>query len=733
MPDPAEVAASPAEPAVAEAETDSLAHLLGLDAATGRALSGAGFGTLEAVRAATDDELRAVGLDEETLLRVRQAAAAGTSPAEAAPPEETSAIVEKWIRSARKPDRSRKRSAPPPAAKASTEVLRKWVDGDDRALEHWIQTPTGESADGAGTSPPPSAPALGSEPPVAATDAPGAGVLPADLVEREETVVRWLTGLLDRVKSDQFDPSSLIREFQELHRGLYDERDRRRRLEEELEHVKRGSIAVIKYVRNRETKAREELVEEKDREIAELRSQIAALALAGVELPAAEQRPEDGVKLRNELADRTTEFAEREAELKHRIVELEGELRGLKSEADRAAGNPGTPEALRGEREDRERELTRRENELRTRFEEYKVRVDEFERKREAINFKDRELLDREQDILIRQKALELEARRVEEAKKGLPAELLAKNPAAQAEATRLEAIEEAIARREQELAAREAHLASRLDEVDKLQKQAVEQEADQLRLDALVETKITKIRTGVRRLDDLTFGGIPAGSQILVSGPAHSGKDLLSRLFIQEGLKSGQGALWVLTDRTYQTVREEITAVFPAYAEHEKKGRVRYVDLYSRSLGVTEAERGVKLLASQDKAILEQLTQAVNTFANELKEKASGYRLVFESVSTLSAYLDTAATFRFLQPLIGRRKLDRAAGYYELETGMHSESDLQTLEHMMDGSINLKVDQLKTFLSLRGITDVQSRAWVGYTFTVKSFNLGSFSLDHIR
>jgi len=175
--------------------------------------------------------------------------------------------------------------------------------------------------------------------------------------------------------------------------------------------------------------------------------------------------------------------------------------------------------------------------------------------------------------------------------------------------------------------------------------------------------------------------------------------------------------------------------AVFPQYGEAEAKGLVRYADIYSRTLGVTQAEPGVKLLAPTDKAMLEQLTQVVNGFGQEFRDKFPGksYRLVFETVSTLAAYLDTSATFRFLQPFSGRRRMDGAASYYVLETGMHTESDLQTLEHMTDGSVNLKLDQLKTFLSIRGLGEVQSRAWVGYTFSKKSFSLGSFSLDHIR
>jgi hypothetical protein len=67
------------------------------------------------------------------------------------------------------------------------------------------------------------------------------------------------------------------------------------------------------------------------------------------------------------------------------------------------------------------------------------------------------------------------------------------------------------------------------------------------------------------------------------------------------------------------------------------------------------------------------------------------------------------------------------------LDSGMHSESDMETLEHMVDGSLNLKVEQMKTFLSVRGIGEAQARGWVGYTFTKRAFSLGSFSLDHIR
>jgi KaiC/GvpD/RAD55 family RecA-like ATPase len=271
------------------------------------------------------------------------------------------------------------------------------------------------------------------------------------------------------------------------------------------------------------------------------------------------------------------------------------------------------------------------------------------------------------------------------------------------------------------------------MQELERMAGVAADAEAKQIRDDVAASAQEVKVRSGVRRLDDLLYGGFPAGAQVLVNGPAHTGKDVLARLFSVEGLKMGIPSIWVVTDKTYLQVAEDLAALYPAFPEAEKKGMVRYIDLYSRAVGSAQSSANARLLSSTDKAVLEQLGTNVNGTAQELLEKFPAYRLIFESVSTITAYLDTAATFRFLQPFVGRRKLEHAVSYYVLESGMHSESDLETLEHMVDGSINLKVEQMKTFLAVRGITDAQARVWVGYTFNKRSFNLGSFSLEHIR
>jgi KaiC/GvpD/RAD55 family RecA-like ATPase len=743
----------PARPAPA----GDLARALGISTELAEAFVGAGHTTAQAVRALPTEALEHLGASAADVDRIRAADAAPAAGGTAAATSDQ--ILERWVGSVRRPDRTRRRRVTVPQ-KDSTDVLRKWVDGDDRVMEDWIRTSEPERSATAPPAPPPGvAPVVEGTPRPVSTDATSAAVL-----EREETVVRWLTGLLDRVKTDQFDPSSMIQEAQDLHRQLYDERAKRKVLEDEVEHVKRGSIAVIKYVRSREAKEREIALREKDDELAELKLRL--LALESVQGPATDAAgdasgpPAPGsvspktaadavekatreldTRLREEFAEREHDYIERETELRRRIVQLEGDVRHLRSEsdqvkereelltADRSTIAPEVAQRL-DEVVQRERDLVARENELRARFEEIRINAEEIERRRGPLDFKERELTALDQQLQTRRQALDIEARRLEETRRSLGS---AGTPTASNESRRLEDLRHELSMKEAELKGREALLSERIQELEKMGSEAAAAEAEKMHAESTEAIKDVKVHTGVRRLDDLLFGGFPVGTQVLVNGASHTGKDVLARLFSIEGLKVGVPSIWVVTDKTYVQVREDLAGLYPNFADAEKKGMVRFVDLYSRQVGQVQSTSYARLLSGNDKGVLDQLATTVNNYAEELKEQFQTYRLIFESVSTLTAYLDSASTFRFLQPFVGRRKLDRAVGYYVLESGMHTDSDLETLEHMVDGSVNLKVEQLKTFLSVRGIGEVQARAWVGYTFTKRSFNLGSFSLEHIR
>ena len=62
------------------------------------------------------------------------------------------------------------------------------------------------------------------------------------------------------------------------------------------------------------------------------------------------------------------------------------------------------------------------------------------------------------------------------------------------------------------------------------------------------------------------------------------------------------------------------------------------------------------------------------------------------------------------------------------------SDSDVQTLKHLMNGIVEFKTDDLKNYLRVEGVCDVRTRGWIEYTHTTKNISLkGSFAVDHIR
>jgi hypothetical protein len=127
-------------------------------------------------------------------------------------------------------------------------------------------------------------------------------------------------------------------------------------------------------------------------------------------------------------------------------------------------------------------------------------------------------------------------------------------------------------------------------------------------------------------------------------------------------------------------------------------------------------------------------ISDAVDSFAKELQKKRHEYyRLVFQTISTIMVRLDPGTTFKFLSPFCGKRKKDKAVCLYTLEQGMHSDSDISMIGSMMEGEFDFKAEHEKTFMLVKGITEVQSRDWIEYTGTKRGLNIKSFSLKLIK
>jgi hypothetical protein len=63
----------------------------------------------------------------------------------------------------------------------------------------------------------------------------------------------------------------------------------------------------------------------------------------------------------------------------------------------------------------------------------------------------------------------------------------------------------------------------------------------------------------------------------------------------------------------------------------------------------------------------------------------------------------------------------------------MHTEQQLESIQHQMTGALMFKTEKQKTMLCVQGVTDAQTRDWVDYRHTNKALMVGAFSLERIR
>jgi KaiC/GvpD/RAD55 family RecA-like ATPase len=645
-------------------------------------------------------------------------------------------------------------------------TIAKWLAGDEESIDSWLED-TIEMAQ------------------------PEKPVSRRELRNREAEVGQLRDLLLEKIKqvdSGEFDAQALVDEIAHAKSELEAERRRAAGLEDELENVKRGSIAVIKFIKKQQEAgitgenladklaqemATKEILQNKVNELEGILASLREKAESGLaEMPPeaqdlkrmdmeiSERRAkldvmEKQLRIKEETfadglisyatpvhsdgtvsTDITEEFISKERELRGKIDELEKELAqaqiDLKQMSEKAEMSKGSSKDIEKDVMDRleeaqrvERNLVLREQEVLRLREELKIREEEMARLKEPLAYKEDEVLRREEDLMYREKLLQEENRRLTQmqSEMGSQDEITLKR--------RLEELQGQVTVKEEEIRNKEKYLHLKEEDLRLREQGLIDEEIEKRELDRMAELKIEKVKSGTARLDDLLLGGIPFGTNVLIYGPPFTGKEVLVNAFVAEGLKMGVPAIWVITEKPPKDIREEMMYLLSGYEEYEKKGLVRYVDSYSRSMGDETVDEYTDFVDAPTD--YEAIQKAVESAAKKFKESHQYYRLAFRSISTMIAYLDPNTAFRFLSPIAGRRKRDRAVAMYTIEKGVHGEQEIQMLGSLMDGMIEFKVENLNTFLAVRGISDVQSRAFIRYSATKQGVNIGSFSLDHIR
>ncbi len=359
----------------------------------------------------------------------------------------------------------------------------------------------------------------------------------------------------------------------------------------------------------------------------------------------------------------------------------------------------------------------------------------------EHMNSKLKELLEKEKDLQAQEESVGLKHAEL----KAMEREVLyrvddvqavrGEQPYDQERSKTLDVREQRLREKEQELKSRHYQREKELERREQALKDHLRKDIEHMEEKVEQEYAEEKVKAGIERLDDLMLGGMPFASNVLYVGPPFIGKEVAMMLFLAEGLKKGVPVVIVTTSKPPVEIERDMAPIMPTFLEYEQLGLVRWIDASgaaaAHGLPASSPEHIAKATGPDD---YDGVTRSLDSFVKDFQRQEHPYfRLAYMSLSMSVTQAEDKRSFQFVQGIAGKIRQARGVAVYAIERGMHTEQQLESIQHQMTGAVMFKTEKQKTMLSVQGVTDAQTRDWVEYRHSNKAIMMGAFSLERIR
>jgi KaiC/GvpD/RAD55 family RecA-like ATPase len=355
-----------------------------------------------------------------------------------------------------------------------------------------------------------------------------------------------------------------------------------------------------------------------------------------------------------------------------------------------------------------------------------------LEKEKADMEAQRRSLLELEKNVAIKSNQVQMREVEVRERQKGIETMLRSDTPMTETSVELLEELrqkEQALNLRERTVAEKERDLRKRTLATAKPGETVEEAE------EGTVTPKTESISTGTKRLDDLLLGGLPHGSSVLFVGPPYSGKEIGILAFLADGLRKGIPAVIITTSKTPNDLVKDFAPVLPTLLEVERLGLVRWIDATAGDQakgGPSQQRRNyIKVDGPDD---FPGIIEAIEKQTQDVRQGHYPYfKLGYLSLSTSISHTDEMESTKFIQAIARSIRDLASSAMFALERGMHTEQQIESIQHLMDGALMVKLDKQKTYLSVLGIGEAQTRDWIEFKHTSAGLIIGAFSLERIR
>jgi len=200
---------------------------------------------------------------------------------------------------------------------------------------------------------------------------------------------------------------------------------------------------------------------------------------------------------------------------------------------------------------------------------------------------------------------------------------------------------------------------------------------------------EVKRVRTYIPGLDEILYGGIPERNIVLLSGGPGTGKSIMAKQFIYNGLTKGENGIYVTLEEHPVSVIRSFHHFGWNITKYEREGKFAVVDAFTGGYGAT---------AQKEKYVVKNVDD-VKEFSEVLRtaiKETGANRVAIDSVSTL--YLTKPAMARGIVMTLKRVISGLGCTAFFVSQVSVGERGFggPGVEHAVDGIIRLDLDEFE-------------------------------------
>ncbi|MCW1301589.1 MAG: RAD55 family ATPase [Candidatus Parvarchaeota archaeon] len=199
----------------------------------------------------------------------------------------------------------------------------------------------------------------------------------------------------------------------------------------------------------------------------------------------------------------------------------------------------------------------------------------------------------------------------------------------------------------------------------------------------------------------DKVVGGIPMHRNYLLNGSKESGKDLFAYHLTLSALANKVGVIYITSSKSASDLLSSFSLRNINISQYLGNS-LKIVDNFIRNIQ-PDAKDNAYTRVLNGPLDLTGLAVAVSSLNSDFIKDGKTTINIFDSVSSLLLSNNSNTIFRFLQFICGKSKISGVTSLFLIDSDMHPPDINETIKSLMDGVINLKLENGVRYFTFTG------------------------------